>query len=230
MQISIVIPALNEADHLPRLLARLREGLRGHVGEILVVDGGSTDDTRALAAAGATVLDSPRRGRAAQLNYGAAHARYDLLYFVHADTLPPRSFFTDIETAQAAGYPAGCYRFTYDRPPNPLMHLNAYCTRFDRLWCRGGDQSLFVQRSVFDALDGFCEDHCIMEDFDFIEKLQSRYPFRILPKNITVSARKYETNGYLRVQLANLVVFSMYRLGVSRERMKATYASLLDYR
>ena len=227
----MVIPALNEAAHLPRLLTRLNEGLSGHTGEITVVDGGSRDDTAAIAeAAGARVLRSPRRGRAAQLNYGAARARYELLYFVHADTLPPASFVADIEEALAGGYPVGCYRFVYDRPPNPLMRLNAYCTRFDRLWCRGGDQSLFVTRELFDRLGGFCERHCIMEDFDFIQKAQAEARFRIMPRNIVVSARKYETNGYLRVQLANLVVFTMYRLGVSRERMKATYAGMLDYR
>ena len=231
MGISVIIPALNEAANLPRLLDRLRAGSCDRAVELLVVDGGSTDATRELAAAaGATVLEAPRRGRAAQMNYGAARARHALLYFVHADTLPPESFYTDIQDSVAAGFPVGCYRFAYDRPPNPLMRLNAYCTRFNRLWCRGGDQSLYLPRAVFNELGGFCTRHVIMEDFDFIEKIQAKYPFRILPKNILVSARKYETNGYLRVQFANLVVFSMYRLGISRERMKATYAGMLNYR
>ena len=200
-------------------------------GELIVVDGGSTDDSVNLAeAAGARVLIAPRRGRAAQMNHGASRARFDTLYFVHADTLPPESYYTDITESTAAGQPTGCYRFAYDRPPNPLMRLNAYCTRFNRLWCRGGDQSLFIPKALFQELGTFCERHVIMEDFDFIEKIQAAHSFRILPKNIVVSARKYETNGYLRVQLANLVVFVMYRLGISRERMKATYAELLDYR
>ena len=231
MGITVIIPTLNESDNLPRLLARLRAGLAGRTAEIIVVDGGSQDATRAIArAAGVRVFEAPRRRRAAQMNHGAGQARYEQLYFVHADTLPPASFYTDIRQSVAMGQPVGCYRFAYDRPPNPLMRLNAYCTRFNRLWCRGGDQSLFIPRALFEELGAFCEDHVIMEDFDFIEKIQAHHSFRILPKNIIVSARKYETNGYLRVQLANLVVFTMYRLGISRERMKATYAGMLNYR
>ena len=153
-----------------------------------------------------------------------------MLYFLHADARPPAGFVRDIRKYLAAGKPVGCYRFAYEKPPHPLMRLNAYCTRFDRLWCRGGDQSLFVTRAVYDDLGGFREDHQIMEDFEFIQRAQARYPFQIMPRDIIVSARKYITNGYFRVQIANLIVFSMYRMGASQDRLKNTYERLLDYR
>ncbi len=229
MTVSIIIPTLNEADNIERLLARLQERPEEGV-DILVVDGGSTDETKAkAAAAGARVLESPQRGRAVQMNFGARHSRGELLYFVHSDTLPPANYLQHIREALAEGYPVGCFRYQFDSP-HKLLRINAYFTRFNRLWCRGGDQSLYIRREVFVVLGGFRKDYLIMEDFDFIKRAQKAYPFRIIPHNMLVSARKYETNSYLRVQIANLVVFNMYRLGYSQKSMVKMYKRLLDYR
>ncbi|MEM1269656.1 MAG: glycosyl transferase, partial [Bacteroidota bacterium] len=76
-------------------------------------------------------------------------------------------------------------------------------------------------------LGGYRDDFVIMEDYDLIQRLQEAGPFRIIPKNVVVSARKYATNSYLRVQIANLIVMSMYRLGASQERMAGTYRRML---
>jgi len=146
---------------------------------------------------------------------------------VHADTRPPRGFYHDIVASIDAGFPVGCYRFVYASPHHPLLAINAFCTRFNRLPCRGGDQSLYLTRAAFDALGGFQPNMRIMEDYDIIERAQSRFPFRIIPRSITVSPRKYRANGYLRVQWANLVVFRMYRRGASQGAMIARYRRLL---
>jgi rSAM/selenodomain-associated transferase 2 len=230
MKISIIIPVLNEAENIPRLVRHLKTHGGSHLLEIIVVDGGSTDETIPLArAAGATVVRSPKRGRASQMNYGAERARGKLLYFVHADTLPPRTFMADIIESVNQNYPIGCFRFRFDSR-RWLLRINSWFTRLDLLWCRGGDQSLYILRELFLELDGFSDEHIIMEEYDLIVRARSKYPFRIIPKNVLVSARKYETNSYLRVQVANFIAFNMYRLGFPQKRIYDTYRRMLDYR
>jgi hypothetical protein len=178
---------------------------------------------------GAHALSCPQKGRARQMNYGAAKSQGDLLYFVHADTLPPLSYLEDIKQAVAKGYPMGSYRSCFSTK-HPLLNINAFFTRFDFAWCRGGDQSIFITRSVFEEFGGYPPSYKIMEEYELIKRVRSKYPFKILPKSTLISARKYEENSYLRVQVANFIVFNMYRLGFSQERMVHTYSKLLKYR
>lgn len=156
----------------------------------------------------------------------AAFPDADVYYFVHADTRPPNGFYADIVNNIKAGFPVGCYRFKFDSS-HPLLAINAYFTRFNALACRGGDQSLYVTRQVFEKLNGYHPEMKIMEDYEFIERAQASYPFRIIPRNILVSARKYRANNYFKVQLANLKVFRMYKNGASQEEMIATYKKRL---
>ncbi len=226
-KISIIIPVYNEEKNIQKLLPRLLAATKSISHEIIVVDGGSTDRTADRATAlGATVLRSPKKGRAHQMNHGYENSTGDILYFVHADTLPPLSFVEDIRAALAEGYPLGCYRFEFDSP-RKILKINAYFTRFDKMWCRGGDQTLYVTRTLFKELKGYCSKHYIMEEYDFIARARKQHPFKIMAKAVLVSARKYEDNGYLKVQFANLIVFNMYRLGFSQEQMVNFYRSML---
>ena len=226
-KISIIIPVYNEEKNIQKLLPRLLAATKSISHEIIVVDGGSTDRTADRATAlGATVLRSPKKGRAHQMNHGYENSTGDILYFVHADTLPPLSFVEDIRAALAEGYPLGCYRFEFDSP-RKILKINAYFTRFDKMWCRGGDQTLYVTRTLFKELKGYCSKHYIMEEYDFIARARKQHPFKIMAKAVLVSARKYEDNGYLKVQFANLIVFNMYRLGFSQEKMVNFYRSML---
>lgn len=230
MNISVIIPTLNEADQIANLIHHLQQYGGKHLAEIIVVDGGSGDATQTLAGrAGALVYCSPQRGRSLQMNYGARRASGAILYFVHADAMPPESYATDILEAVAAGYPIGCFRFRFNSPCW-LLKINAWFSRLDRLWCRGGDQTLFVTSGLFDELKGFCPKHIIMEEFDLIIRARLGHSFRIIPKEVIVSARKYDKNGYLRVQFANLVAFRMYRLGYPLQGIYNTYRKLLHYR
>ena len=226
MSISIIIPTYNEEDTIKKLVCHLKSNAPADT-EIIVVDGGSSDQTVAEAqSSGACCLTSPKKGRGAQMNAGAEHASGNILYFVHADSLPPASFAHDIKKAIRDGYPAGCFRFTFNSD-HPLLKINAYCTRFDRIMCRGGDQTLYIKTSLFDRLGGYRDDFIIMEDYDLIERIQENAPFKIIPKDVTVSARKYEQNNYLQVQLANFIVFMMYFWGCSQQKLLNTYKKLL---
>lgn len=230
MTISVIIPTFNEADNIRPLVEAVRTYGGQAVTQILVIDGGSSDQTVALAQqAGATVRRSPASGRAAQMNYGASIATGEVLYFVHADVQLNPAFAADITEAVRAGYEAGCYRFRFNSD-KPMLRFNSYGTRFEGLMSRGGDQTLFITRSLFDRLGGFNERYVIMEDFDIIVRIRQVARFRIIPKDVLVSARKYETNSWLRVQLANLTAFSMFFLKVSPQRIARTYKFMLNHR
>lgn len=230
MRLSTIIPTLNEEENIDRLIRRLREYGNSDFSEIIVVDADSTDNTRAVAeAAGAKVLSARKKGRAPQMNYGAEHATGDILYFVHGDSLPPKEYFTDIENALEKGHQIGGFRFVFDSDKS-VLGFNNYLTRFNKIFVRGGDQTMFVTRNLFDRLGGFKNEFRIMEDYDFIERAQKITPFKVIQNDVLVSARKYDTNSWARVQIANVIVFSMYRFGASQDRMVNTYKRLLDYR
>lgn len=228
--LSVIIPTYNEAANIGRLVADLRRYAPAEAVEILVVDAGSPDGTaEAARRAGATVLASPKPGRAAQMNYGTQQARGDIFYFVHADVGIHPDYVATIQAAVAQGHAAGCYRFRFDSS-HPLLRINSYGTRFKGIMSRGGDQTLFVTRALFERLGGFNEHFVIMEDFEIIQRIRRVASFYIVPQNVVVSARKYETNGWLRVQLANLTAFAMYFLKLPPTRIARTYKALLNYR
>ena len=225
--ISVIIPCLNEADNLRRLLPYLRDCPQSENIEIILADGGSQDASRDIATElGVLVCRTERPGRAHQMNCGAAKAQGHIFYFLHADAQPPRSVVQDISQSVAAGYPIGSYRFEFDSSML-MLKINAFFTRLPFLFCRGGDQSLFVTRQAFAELGGFRDEWIIMEDYDLIERAWQRFNFRVIPKAVRVSARKYEKNGWAKVQLANMKVFRMYRRGAGQQEMFDTYRSLL---
>ena len=227
MKISAIIPTLNESENIGKLIEQLRTHGGDQLLEIIVVDGGSTDHTVEIAEhLEVKVLSSPKRSRASQMNLGASAAKGDVFYFIHADTLPPDCYMTSMVKALEHGFPIGCFRYQFNSNKR-ILKINAYFTRFSMLWCRGGDQSLFIKKVLFENMNGFREDYQIMEDFEFILRARKKYPFKIIQKDMLVSARKYEENSYLRVQMANLLVFNMFRLGYSQEAMVRMYRKLL---
>lgn len=230
MQFSVIIPVFNEEENISARVLFLRQYGGESIKEIIVVDGRSDDSTREVAeASGAVVFECPQRSRAAQMNLGAKHATGEILYFTHADVELLASFVNDIHSALNEGHDAGCYRYVFDSKKF-MLRINAWFTRFDRLMCRGGDQTLFIKRDVFQELRGFDENYTIMEDYDLIIRLRKKYSFRIIQKDVTTSARKYDTNSWLRVQVSNLTVFIMFYLKVAPDTMKRAYARMLHYR
>jgi len=227
MKLSVIIPTINEAENIGLLIDRLRNYGNGQLEEIIVVDAGSKDETVEIAQNhGAKVVKSPSKGRATQMNYGAKIAKGNTLYFVHGDTLPPDCYLTSIQKALEDQYPIGCFRYQF-RSNRKLLKINAFCTRFKMIWCRGGNQSLFIKKDIFEQMKGFRNDYMIMEDFEFILRAKKKYPFKIIPKYMLISARKYDKNNYLQVQVANFIVLNMFSFGYSQEAMLKMYRKLL---
>lgn len=230
MFISIIIPSYNEAAHIAHTVQHLLQSLPKHAGEVLVVDAGSIDDTVALAeAAGAEVMISPGKGRSRQMNHAAKHAKGDVLYFVHADTRPPSSYFNLIENCLNNGENCGSFRTKFDNS-SFLLGINAFFTRFNFLFFRGGDQSIFICRKLWEKIGPYDESMMVMEDYELLRKLWNHGKFKLLNHSTLVSARKYEHNSWLRVQLANLKVVKMYKRGASQVDMIETYSKMLNYR
>lgn len=226
--ISIVIPTFNEADQITTTIDQLKRKSTGDHFEIIVSDGGSTDHTITLAEkAGVTVVSAPRKGRAAQMNAGAAHAKGEVLYFLHADTIPPESFLADIKVAIAKGYYAGCFRLAFDHP-HWFLKANCWFTRFDINAIRFGDQSMFVAKTIFDSVGGFCEAHSVMEDQEIIKRIRRITNFVVIKKPVITSARKYLENGIFKTQGIFFIIYFMYQLGFSQDKLVSTYKKLIS--
>ena len=223
MEISIVIPVLNEAERLGTLLPELNKRTdTDAVREIIVVDGGSEDKSTEVAGNnGARVLNAPK-GRARQMNAGARSARGDLLYFLHADSLPPAGFDRFILQAMEGGLQAGCFRLRFD-PPHWFLNAFAWCTRINHPLCRGGDQSLFVPRLWFEQSGGFDEAFRIYEDNQFIGRLYREFSFRVLPAYVTTSTRRYENVGVFRLQYHYSIIHLKRILGAPPEALLNYY-------
>ena len=229
MFLSIIIPTYNESENIANLLAKLQQTSHESI-EVIVCDGQSTDNTLALVEEfGFTAIVAKETGRAKQLNYGAQYAKGDVLYFVHADTLPPKSYYQDIKKAVEEGYQIGCFRFKFNSNKR-ILKFNAFMTRFDRLMFRGGDQSLFITKNLFEELNGYCENHKVMEDYDIIIRARKKNSFKIIPKDVLVSARKYDYNSYFKVNFANLVAFMMFYAKVDHDKIIKFYKGLLDHK
>lgn len=226
--ISIIIPTYNEENYIKATIESLwKKGGHDLVYEIIVADGGSTDGTaKAAASQGLTPVISPAKGRSAQMNYAALKAKGEILYFLHADTLPPDGFTYDIVTAIKEGYEAGCYMLSFDYN-HWFLKANCWFTRFDVNTFRFGDQSLFVTKEAFDKAGGFCEKHIVLEDQDIIKRLKKTGRFKVIKKSVVTSARKYLENGIYKTQGIFLLIWLMYRFGFSQQKLVRTYRNLI---
>ncbi|CAN5129905.1 TIGR04283 family arsenosugar biosynthesis glycosyltransferase [soil metagenome] len=226
--LSIIIPTFNEADNIGKLIDHLKKGILAN-DEIIICDAGSEDySDRVASEHGAIVVKAPK-GRSIQMNRGAAVAKNEILYFVHADTLPPPHFKDQIFQAIQSGFSLGRFRTRFDSK-SVLLKMNAFLTRFDWFICCGGDQSLFITRKVFDSIYGYDENLLLMEDYDIVKRARLNYKYKILKASMLISARKYHTNGWLKVQLAHYKILQMYKAGISQERIFQRYRQLLNYR
>ena len=195
-RLAIVMPVLNEAAGIEQALAALQP-LRARGIQVIVVDGGSSDDTVARAG-GADFVLSAERGRARQMNAGARHADADVLLFLHADTRLPTDADQHIDTALVGGACWGRFDVRIDGRSRWLGLVAAMMNWRSRLTgiCTG-DQALFVRRDFFEALNGF-PDQPLMEDIEWSRRARSRSRPAVVRVRATTSGRRWEQRGLWR--------------------------------
>lgn len=226
--ISIVIPAHQEKVNLTGLVNKL-SGLKSDQGfEILVaLSPESKNDFDTDIRGKAQFIVSSQKGRAVQMNEASRLARGETIAFLHADVIPPASFLIDIEGAIKEGNDAGFFSYKFAKDSS-LLAINASFTKKDGLFTGGGDQCLFIKKTVFNALGRFNEAQVIMEDFEFFKRMKKqRITYTIVKNDLIVSARKYENNSYLKVNLSNLLLVVLFKLGVSGKKLKKLHDKLL---
>ena len=251
-KISIIIPTLNEAKNIQATLATTQ--LATNV-EVIVVDGGSEDDTVAIALEASTMNGLARakkknaasqncckqnaqsesikvisgyRGRALQMNAGAAAASGEILLFLHADTRLPagfdvmvrKIFSTPISTSKIV---AGAFTLKIDAKGIGLRLVEWGVKLRSHFWQMPyGDQAIFLKKKTFQEIGGFPE-LPIMEDFELIRRLQLLGKIAIIPVSVVTSARRWLQKGVFQTTLINQIVIIAYFLGVSPERLRSLY-------
>ena len=133
------------------------------------------------------------------MNLGAKHANNDLLYFLHADSFPPKYYDKHILDEIEKGNNAGCFRMRFDNK-HWWLRLASWLTQFRWRACRGGDQSQFITKALFDDIGGFDDRYIIYEDNILINELYKRNEFVVINKKLKTSARRYEEHGVWKLQ------------------------------
>lgn len=226
--ISIIIPTLNEEAHILHLLNLLGKYSSGFIREIIIVDGESTDETVKLVnEKSKAILITSEKGRAKQMNAGAKIASGEILYFLHADSVPPKDFDLFITDAHKNLNKAGCFRMKFDID-HWLLNLMSWLTIINHKACRGGDQSLFVEKKLFDEIGGFNESYIVYEDNDLIEKLYRKNEFMVIKQWLTTSARRYEEKGIWRMNYLFLRIHLKKWFGAGPEELHSYYRQKLN--
>lgn len=226
---TIIIPAHNEKENLKVLLPQLTAYRKaGEVEIILVFSSDNSDGSEALAAEhGVRSIQCNKKGRAVQMNSGAALAEGDILVFLHADVKPPEEFVQNIVKTIDEGYEAGFFSYRFDKK-SFFLQINAAFTAKDGIFTGGGDQCLFIKKEVFNTVGGFDEKQVLMEDFEFFKRMKKNdVRYTIIKNDLIVSARKYKNNSYLRVNLANFLLVVLFKFGYPAKKLKSLHDRLI---
>jgi uncharacterized protein len=221
-QLSVIIPVLNEANTLQAVLnAVQQDGV-----EVIVVDGGSQDQTIALAQQLTPQVIAAPLGRASQMNAGAAIATGKILLFLHADTQLPHGFAALVHQTLESGAIAGAFHLKIDGKATGLR-LVEWGVKWRSHFCQlpYGDQAIFLKASTFRELGGFAL-LPIMEDFDLVQRLKRLGKVAIAPASVITSGRRWQKLGILKTTLINQLVIIGYFLKVSPERISRWYRRL----
>ncbi len=242
---------LNEAETIFNLLSHLiKNSTKEIISDIIIVDGGSTDGSQHIINTFTTSSDSEfyqdannngldtfsknentrpnillvtsEKGRAKQMNLGAKHATGTILYFLHADSFPPTNFDKYILNEIEKGNTAGCFRMKFNSK-HLWLKFAGWLTQLPFKFCRGGDQSQFVTKSLFSEIGGFDENFVIYEDNDFISKLYKLNQFVVIQKWLVTSHRCYSKNGIWKLQWHYWTIHLKKLFGASSQELNQYY-------
>ncbi len=219
---SIIIPTLNEEKNIEATLRSVKN--QKVEAQIIVVDGGSTDQTVALARIENTLLITGAKGRGKQCNTGAHKATGELLIFLHADTTLPDNAFKLIEQYfSKEDVQIGRFRLQFDSS-HLLLRLFAACSRYDSILTSFGDQCIIIRKTFFDRIGGF-PDWPLFEDVHLFRQARHQTKIHSLPAKVITSGRRFYKYGIVRCQLFNGWLIVQYLLGVAPERLAQYYKS-----
>jgi rSAM/selenodomain-associated transferase 2 len=229
--ISIIIPTYNEADHIERTLQDLLT-LKEQPVEILVADGGSTDETVALAAKHARVIYSGK-GKGLQLNTAAKEAAGEILFFVHADMhVPPGALSAIEEHIYAKGYDCGGFLNVFSEYNEKIKRLGRIINfrikkgEQPEQCIFYGDNGIFVRKNVFERLHGFKEIP-IMEDYELSIRMRSKYKVGVIKEpKLILSPRRQLKDGFIRTHLKWFFIKKLYLLGISPIKLADWYKDI----
>jgi rSAM/selenodomain-associated transferase 2 len=217
----VVIPALNEEQHLFQTLEIVGEGFNV---EAIVVDGGSTDETRKIVEGFYPYLLKYGYGRAAQQNIGAADATGELLLFLHADTLLPERWDWIIrKTLADPAVALGAFTFKIKEQMRGLEFIEKTANKRSRDWkLPYGDQGLFMRKETFEQVGGF-PDMPIMEDYALVRAAGEFGEIVTVPEAAITSGRRWKEHGVFKVTLINKLMVAGYHMGVSPDKLARFY-------
>ena len=228
IKISVIIPLLNEAKAIKNVLLNLQSYPEL---EVIVVDGGSEDETIAIAESFSYKVLSSVRGRSIQMNAGAAIATGNILLFLHGDTILPANFPQMIlEAIQQPGIVGGAFELKIDAKIRGIklveMMVNWRSHFFSLPY---GDQAIFIKAETFNQIGGF-PIQPIMEDFVFIRQLKNIGKIAIIPTPVITSGRRWQQLGIVKTTLINQLMILGYYLGVSPEKLATFYRKKRKYK
>lgn len=227
--ISIIIPVHNEFTNLQRLFNVACFLEHEKLLEIIIaVSPGNSDSIEKLDCnKKVKLLHCKNKGRAAQMNEASKIALGNIFVFLHADVVPPTGFIDDVVTSLEGGYDAGFFSYRFDKDVW-YLRVNASFTAKDGLFTGGGDQCLFIKKETFNKLGKFNEEQVLMEDFEFFRRMKKgNVPYTIVKNDLVVSARKYDSNSYLRVNLANFLLVVLFKFGYPGKKLKTLHNKLI---
>lgn len=227
--ISIIVPAHNESENLKKLVPLLQSLIKNSEHEVLIALSSKNTDTSVLLLQSlkANFVSCTKQGRACQMNESVAQAKGDILVFLHADVIPPKTFISDIEQTIAEGFDAGFFSYRFDKE-SFFLKINASFTSKDGIFTGGGDQCLFIKKERFDEIGAFDESQVLMEDFEFFDRMKKHnIRYKIIKNDLIVSARKYTQNSYVKVNLSNLLLIVLFKFGYPPNKLKYLHNRLL---
>jgi len=221
--LSVIIPTYNTGNNLTKVIAQMR--MSPEIGEVIVVDGGSNDDTLVIAQKSANQVMQTTKGRGQQMKAGASAATGDWLFFLHSDTVLQadwaehiRAFMANKSNVQRAGY----FRFMLDDDSvkaRVLEKIVSWRCRF--LGLPYGDQGLLISRRFYDEIGGYKE-IALMEDVDIVRRIGNKR-LKALSVAAMTSSIRYQKHGYVKRMIKNVTCLSLYFLGLSPAKIVKLY-------